>query len=528
METKNCHKCKLNKPLIDFWFHKKSKDGYNWNCKVCEAQNKKERVEKKQDIKKLEDQQKKVCVECKEAKSFEAFYKEEKGKYGLKSKCKDCLHKYKQKVRERGQKKVEDNKLQVVKDEKKVTETIITKKDTTEKVNTPKVPHNKITFEKLKSIVEDKHCKLNLTSEQFKEHNISNKSKIDVISKCGHDSNVQVSNFIHHNTGVVCKECQYKQSRQQGPNDYHIQERDAIKRIQELCLDKFIFHKCVEGSLVDFCIKPIDSQEDKWIPFQMKTTKSISHRIYTFKLRRSYKDIYILAFAIEDEKLWIINSNELEVQTNLSIGVHNSVYKKYEVVKENLSNHLIEMYQQTKFSNTLNTFDTPICEYSKREQDFFKHREIFFHELEYEYPDTDNRPYDLIINSKYRIQDKVVGKSTKTRKTNKDERKENYYYVCLSRQSGKSSQRPYKLGDNNFYWFHLQDTLGSYIIPEHVLFEHELINNDDTDFKVSAHIILYPYARSNMKTDNKTLWMNDYLYFYDNPEHIEKIYRMFN
>jgi hypothetical protein len=523
MESKVCHKCKNSKPLVEFWLHKKSKDGYNWNCKKCEGQNKLDRLEKQEENKILEEQQKKVCAECNEAKTFTSFYKDDKGKNGLKSKCKDCIHKYKRDNRKK--KTNDDNKVEVANDGKKTNEILIPQIPAEKQIETKpaKVAHNKVSFDKLKSIVEDKLCKLTITEQQFNNTNVGNKSKIDIISQCGHNSNVQVSNFIHHNTGVLCKKCRYEQFKLKGPNDYHVQESNAIKRVQELCEDRFVFHKCVEGSLVDFCVKPVDTEDDSWIPFQMKTTKNINNRIYSFALRKSYTDMYIFAFAVDDEKIWIINSNEIEVKTSLSIGVYNSIYKKYEVDKTNLISFLDELYINTMFKNTLDTFDIPICEYSQREQDFFKYRESIFPELEYTYPDIDNRPYDLTINSKYKIQDKVVGKSSKTRKSSKEVKQEDYYYVLLARHSN-----PYKLGDNSFYWFHLQDKTGSYIIPEQALFEHELINDgNNTDFKISSHTILYPYSRANMKTDNKTLWMNEHLYIYSNPEHMKIIHKMF-
>jgi hypothetical protein len=521
MNTKVCHKCKITKPLVEFWLHQKSKDGYNWNCKKCEGQNKLDRLEKQEENKILEEQQKKVCAECNEAKTFTSFYKDDKGKYGLKSKCKDCIHKYKRENRKK--KKNNDNKVEAA---EKPEEILMPQIPTEKQIETKptKVAHNKVSFDKLKAIVEEKLCKFTITEEQFNTTNVSNKSKIDIVSQCGHNSNVQVSNFIHHNTGVLCKNCRYEQFKLKGPNDYHVQESNAIKRVQELCADKFVFHKCVEGSLVDFCVKPVDTQDDSWIPFQMKTTKSISNRIYSFAVRKSYTDMYIFAFAIDDEKIWIINSNELYVKSSLSIGVYNSMYKRYEVDKTNLISFLDELYINTMFKDTLDTFDIPICEYSQREQDFFKYRESIFPELEYTYPDIDNRPYDLTINSKYKIQDKVVGKSSKTRKSSKEVKQEDYYYVLLARHS-----KPYKLGDNSFYWFHLQDKTGSYIIPEQALFEHELINDgNNTDFKISSHTILYPYSRANMKTDNKSLWMNEHLYLYNNPEHMIIINKMFD
>ena len=34
---KTCSKCKLNKPLLDFGKHCKTKDGLNFQCKICNA-----------------------------------------------------------------------------------------------------------------------------------------------------------------------------------------------------------------------------------------------------------------------------------------------------------------------------------------------------------------------------------------------------------------------------------------------------------------------------------------------------------
>lgn len=47
MDTKVCTKCKVEKPLSDFWRHHITKDGYAYRCKSCIEREKKQRLARK-------------------------------------------------------------------------------------------------------------------------------------------------------------------------------------------------------------------------------------------------------------------------------------------------------------------------------------------------------------------------------------------------------------------------------------------------------------------------------------------------
>lgn len=421
MNGKVCKTCNVTKPFSEFWLHKKSKDGYRWSCKICEGQNNKASVETRKEKEELGKQEKKQCSQCEVAKPFSSFYKEKKGKFGLKSKCKQCLEKHK--------------------------------------------------------------------SDYGLSHKVEN--------------------------------TEYQRPKD---FDYHQQESNAIDYIKTFCVNHFVTHKCVEGALVDFCIKPNNIECDLWLPFQMKSTHGIGRDSYSFSICRDYDNIFVMNVSLTDGRIWIFDSNDLKGRTTLTIGINSSTYNKSEVINCDLIQHLLDLYNNSTYKKQLSVFDTPISPSSKKEQSFFRFRESIFPNFTYIYPEVDGRAYDLIINQRFKLQDKVI--SEYTDKQNKTNRKK--YSVSLCRASGTKNQRPYKLGDNNFYWFHLQDKTGAYIIPEQELFKHQMINSEDTEYTVPIHIIIYPYPRQNMKPDNKTLWMNEYLFHYDNPEHIDKIHKMFN
>lgn len=98
METKICNTCGEEKPLIlKFWYRDNScKDGFRGKCKQCKES---ERIqyfeEHKEEISKLT----KVCTKCnKELPATEEFFEKViKGKYGLRSYCKECKSKYQKK-----------------------------------------------------------------------------------------------------------------------------------------------------------------------------------------------------------------------------------------------------------------------------------------------------------------------------------------------------------------------------------------------------------------------------------------------
>lgn len=99
---KTCSKCKVNKPLTDFSFHRRYKDGYQHSCKICVNNYHKKYYAENKD--KINGQSKKYHAENKDKRN------EQKKEYraGNKDKIKEQWKKYyagnKDKVKERSKK----------------------------------------------------------------------------------------------------------------------------------------------------------------------------------------------------------------------------------------------------------------------------------------------------------------------------------------------------------------------------------------------------------------------------------------
>jgi hypothetical protein len=182
------------------------------------------------------------------------------------------------------------------------------------------------------------------------------------------------------------------------------------------------------------------------------------------------------------------------------------------------------LYQLSNYKLPFATINRPIGVYVQREQDFKKHREAVFCQLEYKYPDIDGRVYDVIINGMYKVQDKVIGAAKKKKTSGKGFRESPQYYSAIYRHDQKGI-KSYMKGDNHFYWLHLPNKTGAYIIPEDVMCEYGLVKDIHDNHRDVIMTSLYPYIEDVSKY--KTGWCNDHLYFYNNPDHIQRIYNLF-
>lgn len=378
-------------------------------------------------------------------------------------------------------------------------------------------------YEKLVSRVALKGCKLDWTEEQFNEKYENTKSIIDIVSKCGHTVSVQCSNFLYKDTGVLCKSCISERNKVKTinvPTDNHIQEYNVIKALQSHC-QNLKFKITNEGCLADIAIKPINEIDANiWLPIQIKTTRALSHGIYSFGVKNVYKDMFVLLFCIEDRRIWMINGNDISIK-KINIGKTKSIYSKYEVSLQDIENHFISKYYAYKeYAKNIEFLDIPTSDHQKQEQEYYKFREQLFPSLSFYYPEANNRVFDCIINNVYKIQDKVITMFYK-------EQRENPLYIVHLSRKRKNANISYKLGDNDFYYFHLPDHKGAYIIPEKQLYDHDFISKADEDLVITSNLSLYPYHTKAQLRNVQNGWMNDYLYFYEHDGVKQKIMDLF-
>ena len=328
-------------------------------------------------------------------------------------------------------------------------------------------------YDTLVSKVLAKGCKLDWTENQFDEKYENHKSMIDIVSKCGHTTCVQFSNFLYKDTGIICKSCTYKNDKNNKVNipiDTHAQEYSVLKAFQIYCKDLH-FNILKEGCLADCAIKPINETSDVWLPIQVKTTQSLKHGVYHFTINNHYENMFILLFCIEEQRIWLINGNIVNI-SDISIGHYKSIYSRYEYGSVDIATTLISVYNEYKsFTKSLAILNVPISDQQKQAHEYNRFREDIFPMLRFDYPDGSNTVFDCIINNVFKIQDKVITMYYK----NKIKR-ETPSYIVRFKRARTYANIAYKLGDNDFYYFHLPDHKGAFIIPEKQLYDHGFIS----------------------------------------------------
>jgi hypothetical protein len=356
-----------------------------------------------------------------------------------------------------------------------------------------------------------KNCQLKWTEDEFNEKYKTSKTKIDIINSCGHDSFVQYSNFLYQNTGVSCKTCSSKRT---GENKkciickYQDQEYKVIKAIQEYCKELLEFKVLEECTLADCVYRPFGSTQNVYMPLQIKTIQMCPTSCYTgfhFDLKNIYKDMFILCFCIEGQRMWLMNGNEITVR-GITIGKYNSIYNKYELLPQELKHELINLYNShITFLKSFEILNTPISNSNKKEQEFKIYRERLFPSLNFQYPEMNGSVYDCIINGCFKVQDKVASIINKKRKTSN-------IHVHISRKRFSKKDYQYQLGDNDFYWIHLPNKKGAYILPEMLLYNYGVIC--DKSINCLAEMS-YFNPNSNFLDNKYKKDYNNYLFMYD-------------
>ena len=116
--VKRCAKCGVEKPLIEFANHSKTRDGLQYWCKECKSEN--HQKNKNKPVKRRIVSSKpgmKYCCRCGEEKPTNLFSKSKYSKDGLKHSCKVCDKKfadtrvdYRRKYREENKIEIKENK----------------------------------------------------------------------------------------------------------------------------------------------------------------------------------------------------------------------------------------------------------------------------------------------------------------------------------------------------------------------------------------------------------------------------------
>jgi hypothetical protein len=361
------------------------------------------------------------------------------------------------------------------------------------------------TYEKTKEILEAEGCEL-ITSEDEFNIDAQKKKHLTVKTLCGHiveDFNIYV--FIRFKVGLRCKKCTKENMISDNKKMFgdttdgsymNFLEYYGISLITKWIEKNFILEKTNDACLADIIIKPKNIYDDIWLPIQLKFTMNEINNSYSFHINNNYKDMYLFAMCLCNEKIWLINGNELSNVLKLTISdVHSEKYDKFFVLKDGLNNKFITMYNDNKIKKiTKKEANRTTSEKHQKEYDYRELREEKINFLSFEYPKISCMVYDFKING-YKIQEKITFK------------KNIYDFAILHKnggtKSGNQSKIPYDKGDSDFYWFNFQDKNTFYIIPEDALICQNLINVENNSAVRNINFSTYR-------------WTDEYRYTYDN------------
>lgn len=369
---------------------------------------------------------------------------------------------------------------------------------------------------KVKSRFEENSCKLLTDFDEFEKlretsHNKNyNCVRVNYIGVCGHNCNVAVTNFFVRKTGLRCKECVKRDTgnklSKRDKNESSSIESDGVNILSKYLDNKYEIKRTNEGCRADLAIRKKGSDVDLWIPIQLKSTGKLSHKMYSFRtLNKDYKDMLIVCVCISEEKIWIIPFNDLKLKNSLNISVV-SKYNKYFVENKEIINEDIEKHIDKIKLLSLDDCMIPVAELQKREQEYANKRKKYINFLNYKCPNIQNSAVDFMVNNK-NIQEKVGGYSKYKNK------KGLMFYLSSNdgkKENGYRNFRTYRLGENDYYWFHSSIDDRFWIVPEKELYDRKYISEKDETKK--NKLIVIPINDKNYYHSKE--WLKEYEYNY--------------
>jgi hypothetical protein len=365
------------------------------------------------------------------------------------------------------------------------------------------------TFEYIYQSFKDKNCELYLTKDDYENIKKPMAEKLSYQASCGHDNTVTLTNFIHKGSGLICKQCVYKnladsvKNRVLNGNEIELL---GYTDICEICKEDFDIERTNEGCKADVIIKPKYIEEDKWMMIQLKITQKAVHNLYSFHINNSeYTDCIIMCYCIQDKLFWILDNNIVKSIKKINIGLTDrSEYYKYQISDNAILLDFLHNKYTTMTTFTKDYAKLPIAPNQLLEHKYRLFREKSFPYLNFEYPLLQASKTDFFIND-YKIQEKVAPKKNTNTSIG-------FMSTCAVRN--KSKRRYYKKGNNDYYWYWLKDNLEDfYIFPENVLDKY--LYSDDNQKPTQAICI------------NDKNWTIDYKYNLNDPDIKEKILKLF-
>lgn len=366
-----------------------------------------------------------------------------------------------------------------------------------------------ITHKYLVDTLQQQGCTLLTTEYEYTQVCKTDKNlKVRILAVCGHERDC-LPHFLKKRSFLLCKACTILNTRKL-LKEKHNNESELCQNIEfngylhvyQYIENHFEVKKTHEGCLSDFIIRERKNAHlnDKWIGVQLKTTLTESYGMYSFHIQNNYQDNIIMCNCVKDDKLWIMPYNVLSHLKHLSISSNKSKYNQYLVSSENVYDRILILIADMK-TFTSEELLTPISKAQIQEQTYSSIRIQYVPFLQYLKPNIENGKVDFYVGSK-KFQEKVS-----VLRCNK------YNLVCLyvnnGKENGARKYRMYRLGENDFYWFHIKDTFTFYVVPELVLFQHKCISNVNETLN-----------KKILNIDTNQEWLSDYKFDYKSVDKI--------
>lgn len=353
-------------------------------------------------------------------------------------------------------------------------------------------------YENYKNLFSDNKCELLTTYEEYVKlrKNVYDIRNIHVKYKaiCGHENTKALLSFERTNV-YNCNFCYSKEKSLFNKDSENSSrtlklEHDAFVYFKNILSNDFEIIKNEEGTLSDFCVKPMNIKEDKWLQIQLKTRTKPSSTEYSFGLTDKYKNCLCVCYCFQDNKIWLLDGNEVTNKTGIGMGLLKSKYDSYKVKHENLVEKIKEYYEKI-YKFCLEDTNIPISKSCKVERKFRNIREKSLRDLvEFVYPEMSNLVYDFKIDN-YKIQEKVGCKNGNSIKFN------------MHKHGSMGKLVPYEKGDNDFYWFHFPCETKCVIMKE-----------SDLENVICKKTSLYHSINSEKN-----------VYYYNKPQEIVELFR---
>lgn len=345
-----------------------------------------------------------------------------------------------------------------------------------------------IKYQTIKNDFEAKECTLITTKEQFLEKKRDTLLKnivFDVMAPCGHPTTVFYYSFLNRNTELLCKKCAnkklinmmrlYAKSRLNGfdCSTSLLMQNKGLNILREKCNGSLEILKTRDGCKSNVLVRPLvrrEDENDEWLNIKLKVKADNANKYTGFRIKKIYDGVVIIMMYLDTQKSWIFRPEELEKKTYKMGKILDPFENK---LINDFSETLINIFNEKKYNLSFDESNTPISNGEKLEYEYVKKREETIKFLKFKKNDVSNLVFNFKIDN-LKVQEKTLSK----------QKDRNSRIASLCKKRGRYIRDPYFVGDNDIYWFNINDSSNDfYVVPEYELLRRNYIADNTSEGK---------------------------------------------